>query len=183
MNRVNFGPQPFIYPMPVLIIATYDENGVPDAMNAAWGGITDTHEITISLYHHKTTENMMKTGAFTVSFATEDTVTACDYVGIESALRVPDKFERAGFTAVRAEHVNAPLIKELPMALECKVKKYEDDILVGEIVNVCAEESVLRDGRVDPEKLKPVVFDPVNHTYIGLGKTVGKAFSDGKKLK
>lgn len=183
MNRVNFGPQPFIYPMPVLIIATYDENGVPDAMNAAWGGITDTHEITISLSHHKTTENMMKTGAFTVSFATEDTVTACDYVGIESALRVPDKFERAGFTAVRAEHVNAPLIKELPMALECKVKKYEDDILVGEIVNVCAEESVLRDGRVDPEKLKPVVFDPVNHTYIGLGKTVGKAFSDGKKLK
>ena len=120
---------------------------------------------------------------FTVSFATEDTVTASDYVGIESALRVPDKFERAGFTAVRAEHVNAPLIKELPMALECKVKKYEDDILVGEIVNVCAEESVLRDGRVDPEKLKPVVFDPVNHTYIGLGKTVGKAFSDGKKLK
>lgn len=183
MNRVNFGPQPFIYPMPVLIIATYDENGVPDAMNAAWGGITDSHEITISLSHHKTTENMMKTGAFTVSFATEDTVTACDYVGIESALRVPDKFERAGFTAVRAEHVNAPLIKELPMALECKVKKYEDDILIGEIVNVCAEESILRDGRVDPEKLKPVVFDPVTHTYIGLGKTVGKAFSDGKKLK
>ena len=126
---------------------------------------------------------MMNTGAFTVSFATEDTVTACDYVGIESALRVPEKFERAGFTAIKAEHVNAPLIKELPMALECKVKSYEDDILIGEIVNVCAEESVLRDGRVDPAKLKPVIFDPVNHTYIGLGKTVGKAFSDGKKLK
>ena len=183
MNRVNFGPQPFIYPMPVLIIATYDENGMPDAMNAAWGGITDNNEITISLSHHKTTENMMNTGAFTVSFATEDTVTACDYVGIESALRVPEKFERAGFTAIKAEHVNAPLIKELPMALECMVKSYEDDILIGEIVNVCAEESVLRDGRVDPAKLKPVIFDPVNHTYIGLGNAVGKAFSDGNKLK
>ena len=183
MNRVNFGPQPFMYPMPVLIIATYDENGTADAMNAAWGGITDNNEITISLSHHKTTENMMKTGAFTVSFATEDTITACDYVGIESALRVPDKFKRAGFTAGKAEHVNAPLIKELLMALECRVKSYEDDILVGEIINVCAKECIMTDGKIDPAKLKPVIFDPVNHTYIALGKTVGKAFSDGKKLK
>ena len=118
MSEEFLGKNACIAPEGVFIIGTYDENGVPNAMNAAWGGITDNNEITISLSHHKTTENMMKTGAFTVSFATEDTITACDYVGIESALRVPDKFTRAGFTAGKAEHVNAPLIKELPMALE-----------------------------------------------------------------
>lgn len=183
MSRINFGPKPFIYPMPVLIIGTYDENGVPNAMNAAWGTITDMNEITISMSPHKTTENFLKSGAFTVSIATEDTVVPCDYVGVESASKVPDKFTKAGFHATRSEYVNAPLIDELPMALECKVKSYEDEILVGEIVNVCADESVLTDGKIDPKKLKPIAYDPVNHTYVGLGNVVGKAFSDGLKLK
>lgn len=183
MSRINFGPKPFIYPMPVLIIGTYDENGVPNAMNAAWGTITDMNEITISISPHKTTENFLKTGAFTVSIATEDTVVPCDYVGVESASKVPDKFAKAGFHATRSEYVNAPLIDELPMALECKVKSYEDEILVGEIVNVCADESILTDGKIDPKKLKPIAYDPVNHTYVGLGNVVGKAFSDGLKLK
>lgn len=183
MKRINFGPKPFIYPMPVLIVGTYDENGVPNAMNAAWGAITDMNEITISMSPHKTTENFMKTGAFTVSFATEETVVACDYVGVETASKVPEKFAKAGFHATKSEHVNAPLIEELPMALECKVKSYEDEILIGEIVNVCADESVLTDGKVDPKKLKPIVYDPVNHTYMGLGEVVGKAFGDGLQLK
>ncbi len=183
MSRFNFGPKPFIYPMPVLIVGTYDENGVPNAMNAAWGTITDMNEITISMSPHKTTENFLKTGTFTVSIATEDTVVPCDYVGVESASKVPDKFAKAGFHATRSEYVNAPLIDELPMALECKVKSYEDEILVGEIVNVCADESVLTDGKIDPKKLKPIAYDPVNHTYVGLGDVVGKAFSDGLKLK
>ena len=183
MKRVNFGPKPFIYPMPVLIVGTYDENGVPNAMNAAWGAITDMNEITISMSPHKTTENLLKTGAFTVSFATEKTVIACDYVGVETASKVPDKFEKAGFHAMKSEYVNAPLIDELPMALECKVKSYEDEILIGEIVNVCADESVLTDGKVDPKKLKPIAYDPVNHTYMGLGEVVGKAFQDGIQLK
>lgn len=183
MSRTNFGPKPFIYPMPVLIIGTYDENGVPNAMNAAWGTITDMNEITISISPHKTTENFLKTGAFTVSIATEDTVVPCDYVGVESASKVPDKFAKAGFHATKSEYVNAPLIDELPMALECKVKSYEDEILVGEIVNVCADESILTDGKIDPKKLKPIAYDPVNHTYVGLGNVVGKAFSDGLKLK
>lgn len=183
MSRINFGPKPFIYPMPVLIIGTYDENGVPNAMNAAWGTITDMNEITISMSPHKTTENFLKTGAFTVSIATEDTVVPCDYVGVESASKVPDKFAKAGFHATRSEYVNAPLIDELSMALECKVKSYEDEILVGEIVNVCADESILTDGKIDPKKLKPIAYDPVNHTYVGLGNVVGKAFSDGLKLK
>lgn len=183
MNRINFGPKPFIYPMPVLIIGTYDENGVPNAMNAAWGTITDMNEITISMSPHKTTENIAKTGAFTVSFATEDTVIPCDYVGVESGSKVPDKFAKAGFHATKSEYVNAPLIDELPMALECKVKSYEDEILVGEIVNVCADENILTDGKVDPKKLKPIAYDPVNHTYMSLGEVVGKAFRDGLKLK
>lgn len=183
MSRVNFGAKPYVYPMPVLIVGTYDENGVPDAMNAAWGCITDMNEISISMSNHKTTENLAKTGAFTVSFATEDTVVAGDYVGIESAGRVPDKFAKVGFHATKSEYVNAPLIDELPMTLECKVKSFENGILVGEIVNVSAEESVLTDGKIDPAKLKPITYDPVNNTYIALGKTVGKAFEDGKALK
>ncbi len=183
MKRINFGPKPFLYPMPVLIVGTYDENGMPNAMNAAWGAITDMNEITISMSPHKTTENLLKSGAFTVSFATEDTVVACDYVGVETASKVPDKFSKADFHAIKSENVNAPIIEELPMALECKVKSYEDEILVGEIVNVCAKESILTDGKVDPKKLKPIAYDPVNHTYMGLGEVVGKAFHDGLQLK
>lgn len=183
MGRVNFGAKPFMYPMPVLIIGTYDENGVPNAMNAAWGIITDYNEITISLSEHKTTQNLAVTKAFTVSIATEDTVVPCDYVGIETASNVPNKFELAGFHATKSQYVNAPLIDELPMALECKVKSYKDDILVGEIVNVNADESILTDGRIDPYKLKPITYDPVNHAYIGLGKKVGNAFKDGLQIK
>lgn len=183
MSRVNFGAKPYLYPMPVLIVGTYDENGVPNAMNAAWGSITEDDEITISMSDHKTTENLTKTGAFTVSIGTEDSVVSCDYVGVETAYKVPDKFAKAGFHATKSEYVNAPLIDELPMALECKVKSYKDGILVGEIVNVNADESVLTDGQVDPVKLKPITYDPVNRTYIGLGKKVGNAFMDGLQIK
>ena len=183
MNRVDFGAKPLLFPMPVLIIGTYDENGVPNAMNAAWGSITDFREISISLAPHKTTENFVITGAFTVSIATEDMVDACDYVGIVSANDVPDKFAKAGFHATKSEKVNAPLIDELPMALECRVKSYEDDILVGEIVNVTVDESILTNGKIDPKKLKPIAYDPANNTYLALGDIVGKAFADGLKLK
>lgn len=183
MNRINFGAKPFMYPMPVLIVGTYDENGVPDAMNAAWGTITDINEISISMSEHKTTENFAKTGAFTVSIGTEDTVVACDYVGVVSASDVPDKFERAGFHATKSEFVNAPLIDELPMALECRVKSFEDGILIGEIVNVNADESIMTNGKIDIKKLNPLTYDPVNRDYIGLGEKVGNAFEDGLKLR
>ena len=139
MSRVDFGAKPIMLPQPVLIIGTYDENGVPNAMNAAWGITTDFQEITISLSEHKTTANFMSRGAFTVSMGTEDQVVACDYVGIESALKVPDKFARAGFHATKSAFVDAPLIDELPMALECKVKSFENGILIGEIVNDIGE--------------------------------------------
>lgn len=183
MSRKNFGAKPVMYPQPVLIIATYDENGVPNAMNAAWGITTDYKEITVSLGEHKTTDNLAVRKAFTVSMATEEQVIPCDYVGIESGRKVPDKFAKAGFHATKSEFVDAPLIDELPMALECRVKSFNDGILVGEIVNVSADESVLTDGKVDPKKLKPITFDPINNTYIGLGEVVGEAFKDGNKIK
>ncbi|WP_024865512.1 flavin reductase family protein [Butyrivibrio sp. FCS014] len=183
MSRTNFGAKPLMYPHPVLIIGTYDENGVPNAMNAAWGITTDFKEISISLSEHKTTDNLAKRGAFTVSMATEDQVVACDYVGIESGRKVPDKFEKAGFHATKSEFVDAPLIDELPLALECKVKSFTDGILVGEIVNVSADDSVITDGKVDMKKLRPIAFDPFNNAYVGIGEKVGNAFSDGAKLK
>ncbi len=183
MARVNFGAKPLMYPQPVLIIGTYDENGVPNAMNAAWGITTDFNEITISLSEHKTTENFAITGAFTVSFATEDTVVGCDYVGIASGRKVPNKFEKAGFHATKSEFVNAPLIDELPVAMECKVKSFEDGILTDEIVNISADESALTDGKVDLEKFRPISFDPFNNAYVGVGKKVGNAFQDGNALK
>ena len=183
MSRVDFGAHPIMFPQPVLIIGTYDENGVPNAMNAAWGITTDFKEITISLGVHKTTKNLAVRGAFTVSMATEDYVTACDYVGIESADKVPDKFSKAGFHATKSSYVDAPLIDELPMALECKVKSFEDGILIGEIVNVSADESVVTDGKIDPKKLKPITFDPCNNAYIALGEKVGNAYKDGMSIK
>ena len=184
--RKNFGAKPWSYPQPVLMIATYNEDGTPDIMNAAWGGISDNDEISIAVSNtHKTADNLLKRGAFTVSFADVDHVAECDYVGLVSGKKVPDKFTRAGFHAVKSEFVDAPLVKELPVALECRVRSYdtETDILRGEIVNVCADESVLTDGKIDPAKLRPIVFDPVNHTYLALGAVVGKAFSDGNGLK
>ena len=184
--RKNFGSQHWLFPQPVLMIATYNEDGTPDIMNAAWGGISDSDEISISISSsHKTAENLLKRGAFTVSFATAAQVTACDYVGLVSGNKVPDKFARAGFHAVKSEFVDAPLVEELPMALECRVRSYdtETDILRGEIVNVSADETILTDGKIDPAKLRPIVFDPVNHDYLELGAKAGKAFGEGNKLK
>lgn len=184
--RKNFGAKTWLYPMPVLIIGTYDENGAPNAMNAAWGGIYDTNEVMVCLSDdHKTTANIQRTGAFTVSFATAKTVVPCDYVGIVSANDVPDKFARAGFHAVKSESVNAPIIAELPMTVECSLLKFnEDGICVGRIVNVSADESILdENGKVDAKKLDPILYDSVTHAYWSIGEKVGQAFSDGKKLR
>ena len=144
--RKNFGAKPYTYPQPVLIIASYDENGTPDAMNAAWGGISDDTQISMCLSAgHKTVKNILKRKAFTVSMADAAHVAACDYVGIVSANAVPDKLEKAGFHTTRSEFVDAPLIDELPMALECRLVSYDEEScrMIGEIVNVSAEESVL----------------------------------------
>ncbi len=185
--RKSFGSKPMIYPMPVLIVGSYDENGIPDAMNAAWGGISEENEISICLSaDHKTVKNILKSGAFSVSMADEEHVKECDYVGVVSANKVPDKFAKAGFTATKSELVNAPIINELPMTLECRMISYDEKAsrMTGEILNVSADEKILdEDGRIDVKKLKPITFDPVNNTYIALGEKVGKAFCDGLELK
>ena len=185
--RKNFGPKPLLYPQPVFIIATYGEDGTPNAMNAAWGGISEENQITICISAgHKTTANILSRKAFTVSMATADYVTACDYVGIVSGNKVPDKFARAGFHASKSEFVDAPLIEELPMAVECKLISYNPETccLIGEIVNVSADESVLNEtGKVDPRKLKPITFDPMNNAYLVLGEKVGNAFKDGTAMR
>ena len=172
--RKNFGAKPFTYPQPVFIIAAYDENGIPNAMNAAWGGISEMHEISICISEgHKTTANILKRKAFTVSMAEVGQVVACDYVGIVSGNKV-------------SEFVDAPLIDELSVVLECKLKDYDPEtcILRGEIINVSVDERVLdENGKVDVSKVSPVIFDPFNNDYLEVGKKVGNAFSDGKRLK
>ena len=184
--RKNFGPKSWLYPMPVLIIATYNEDKTADAMNAAWGAIRQSNHISICVSAgHKTTENILKRKAFTVSMADADHIAACDYVGLVSGNREKDKFEKAGFHAVKSEFVDAPLIEELPVAVECRLVSYDPETcrLVGEIVNVSADERVLdEDGKVDISKVRPIAFDPFNNTYVVMEKTVGTAFSDGKKL-
>lgn len=185
--RKNFGAKPYTYPQPVLIIASYDENGTADAMNAAWGGISDDTQISMCLSAgHKTVKNILKRKAFTVSMADAAHVTECDYLGIVSANDVPDKLDRAGFHTTKSEFVDAPLIDELPMALECRFVSYDEEScrMVGEIVNVSADESILgENGKIDPAKLQPITFDPVNNAYLKMGEKVGNAFKDGVKLK
>jgi len=185
--RKNFGAKAMCYPMPVFIIGTYNADGTPNAMNAAWGGISEETEITICVdASHKTAENLLARKAFTVSMATANMLAACDYVGIVSGTKEPDKFAKAGFHATRSEFVDAPLIDELPMAVECKLISYDPETcrLVGEIVNVSADESVLgENGKVDVSKLQPITYDPMNHQYLVLGEKVGNAFQDGLALK
>ena len=185
--RKIFGVKPYTYPQPVFIIATYGEDGTPDAMNAAWGGISDGNELSMCLSAgHKTVKNILKRKAFTVSMADAAHVVACDYVGIASGNDVADKFAKAGFHAVKSEYVDAPLIEELAVAVECRLTSYDEETcrMVGEIVNISVDESVLDEqGKVDVAKVQPITFDPFNNTYVKLGEVVGNAFKDGAALK
>lgn len=183
--RKDFGSKPMLYPMPVLIIATYDNDGTPNAMNAAWGGISEANEISICISEdHKTTKNLLENRDFTVSVATADYVAECDYLGLASGNKVKDKLSACGLHTEKSTHVNAPLITELPMALECRMKSYDPETcrLVGEIINVCADECVLTNGTIDASKLRPITYDTCTHSYRVIGERVGSAFSDGKKF-
>lgn len=184
--RKNFGKKTWLFPCPVLIIATYNGDGTADAMNAAWGGIYDSNQIMLCLSDdHATTKNILREGEFTVSFADESHVVEADYVGLVSANDVPDKLEHAHLHANKAPHVNAPLIAEFPIALECKLDHVnEDGIIVGNIVNVSVDESVLDEkGNLDLSKAAIISYNSAAHDYRVLGKKVGNAFSDGKKIK
>lgn len=184
--RKNFGAKPYTYPQPVFIIASYNENGTPNAMNAAWGGISEANEISICISAgHKTTKNILERKAFTVSMADAAHVIECDYLGIASGNKVTDKIQKAGFTVTKSGFVDAPVINELAVCVECKLKNYDEKTsrLTGEIVNVSVDENALdAAGNVDVSKVVPIAFDPFNNQYVKLTEIAGNAFSDGKKL-
>ena len=179
----NLGPQTYVYPMPVLILGTYDEQGNPDAMNAAWGGTYDTNMVTVSLSKHQTTDNLEAKGCFTMAFGTKKTLKACDYVGIVSAKNEKDKIAKSGLTPTKAPHIDAPVFEEFPLTLECQVVSFEDGTLIGKIVNVIADDEVFTDGKIDPAKMEAIVYEPVTHHYLLAAEAVGQAFKDGMSLK
>ncbi len=185
--RKNLKAKAYVYPLPVLIVGTYDENGVPNAMNAAWGTVCDTAQVSICLSAgHKTVKNLLKTKAFTVAIADAKNVLPADYVGVVSANNLPDKLSKTGWTVQKGECVNAPIIQELPLVLECKLVSYDDEreICIGEVVNVSVDDSILDEkGKIDLTKFKPICYDCDTHGYYTLGEKVGHAFSDGLKLK
>lgn len=177
-----------VYPMPVLMIATYDENGKVDVMNAAWGNISAPDRIALFIGEaHKTTKNIRAVKAFTVSLADTAHIDEADFFGIASGNTMEDKFERTGFTARKSDKVNAPVIEEFPLVMECELAEIVETeylhAVVGKIVNVAAEESVLdEDGKVDPSKLNALAFDNFKHGYYRMGDQEGLAWSNGKKL-
>ena len=188
MDMKSFGSKPWMLPQPVLIIGTYNEDGTPNAMNAAWGGQWDRGEVMISMGAHATTENLARCPEFTVAFATKDTLVASDFVGIVSAKNDPLKMSKTGWTAVKSENVNAPIFTDFPMTLECRIKTKIDEseegyYIVAEVVNTLVDENYLtEDGKPDVQKMGLITYEPVSHSYIALGDKVGNAFSDGKKL-
>ncbi len=185
--RKNLKPKAYIYPLPVLIVGTYDENGVPDAMNAAWGTVCDTAQVAIVLSAgHKTVKNLLKMKSFTVAIADSENVVPADYVGLVSANDVPDKLTKTGWHIQKSEFVNAPVIQELPLVLECKLVSYdtETEICIGEVVNVSVDERILNEkGKIDLTKFHPICYDTCGHGYYKLGERVGNAFLDGLQLK
>ena len=185
--KKNLKAKAYVYPLPVLIIGTYDENGTPNAMNAAWGTVCDTAQVALCLSAtHKTVKNLLKTKAFTVAMADEKNVIPADYVGVVSANKISDKLQKSGWHTVKSEFVNAPIIEELPLVLECKLVSYdtETEICIGEVVNVSADEGILdANGKIDLTKFKPICYDCDGHGYYALGERVGNAFSDGLKIK
>ncbi len=185
--RKNLKAKAYIYPLPVLIVGAYDEKGTPNAMNAAWGTVSDTAQVSLCLSAgHKTTKNILRNKEFTVAIGDVNNVVACDFVGIVSGNKDPDKLKKTGWHIVRGEVVNAPVIEELPLVLECRLVSYdvESEICVGEVVNVSVDERVLdSEGKIDVEKLAPIAYDCGGHGYYALGKRVGNAFADGKALQ
>lgn len=183
-GRQNFGSAHALVttPQPCVMIATWNEDKTPNVMMAAWAGQINFKRIAIKLSKHKTTENLEKTGAFTISFADERTMVESDYLGLVSGNKVPDKVAKAGFTFTASPNVNAPIINEYPFTLECKVVSFDEGILIGEVINQSADESILTDGQVDLDKLKPLIFDAASMSYRTIGGIAGKAMNVGKAL-
>lgn len=184
----DLGVKPYVFPMPVLMIATYGEDGKVDVMNMAWGGICAENMVALNIDEdHKTSENIKKRGAFTLSVADVPHLKEADFFGIATGNKMADKFERSGLHAVKSAHVDAPVVEEFPLTLECKVAECRHTAygfrVLGEIVNVLADEKVLDEkGKVVPEKLNAFVFDPFRSGYYAVGEKVGQAWQSGADL-
>ncbi len=183
----SMGAQPYLFPMPVLMIATYSENDQVNVMNMAWGGICSENKVALNISAgHKTAANLKARGAFTISVANVATMEAADYLGTDSGNKVPDKFARTGLTAIPSQKVDAPIVTDFPVTLECKVlsmdEREEEIRVVGEIVDSVAREDVLTDGKIDPSKLHALVFDQFQNGYYVVGEKVGTAWVSGLKF-
>ena len=183
--RKDLGIKPYLYPQLVMIIGTYDKDGNPNAMNAAWGGVADYDKIIVCMSSHKTTENIALTNEFTISIGDANHVVECDYVGIVSQNKEPNKMQKSRFTTSKAKNINAPIINELPLCLECRLLKIlEEDLYLAEIINVNADESILDEkSNISLEKFTPISYDPSTHGYYKVQGRVGNAFYDGKIIK
>ena len=187
LGKKALGAIPAVFPMPVLMVAAYDENGIVNVMNAAWGMISDMKQITLFLSeNHKTTANILTTKAFTVALADKEHMDVADFFGIATGNTMKDKFERTGYTAVKSAFVNAPVIEEFPVVMECELEQVIENetfyAIVGKIINTSAEESVLdENGKIEPTKVNALIFDQFKLGYYTIGEKVGQAWNAGKE--
>ncbi len=186
--RKNIKNTEAIFPMPVLMIATYNEDGSVDVMNAAWGTMLSSNQVILNLTEtHKTVKNIKERKAFTVSIADSKHVVEADYFGVVSGNNTSDKFEKSGLTATKSENVDAPIINEFPICFECEFIEYQNDEygagVIGKVVNVTADEKVMNGEKIDIELVNAIAFDPYTHGYYKVTERVGEAFKDGLKLK
>ena len=186
--RKNIKTTEAIFPMPVLMIATYNEDGTIDVMNAAWGMMIDRNIVALNLTEtHKTVKNIKQRKAFTVSIADSNHVVEADYLGVVSGNNTPNKFENSGLTAIKSENVDAPIINEFPICMECEFIEYQDSQygagVIGKVVNVTADEKVMNGENIDINLVNAIAFDPYTHGYYKVGEKVGEAFKDGFKIK
>lgn len=185
----SIGAIPLLYPLPVLMVGTYDRDGKPNIMNAAWGGICCSKPpcVSISLRRERHTYSaIMERRAFTIGIPSAECMKQADYVGIVSG-RDADKFAATGLTPLRSQLVDAPYVKEFPVSLECRLMHAIDlgvhTMLVGEIIDVKARRSVIgEDGQLDIAKVNPMLYDTIHKGYHAVGPFLGKAFSVGKEL-
>lgn len=186
--KKDLGVKPYLFPMPVLMISTYNEDGSVDVMNMAWGGICAQNMVSLNIgERHKTSKNIKARGAFTLSIADAAHIEAADFFGIATGNTMKDKFERTGLTVVPSQKVDAPIVDEFPVTLECEVVEDKEEVyghhVIGEIKGVLADESVLdENGKVDAGKLNALVFDQFQNSYYVMGEKVGQAWNAGKSL-
>ena len=177
-----------IFPMPVLMIATYNEDGSVNVMNAAWGTMLERDQVALNLTEtHKTVQNIKVRKGFVVHIADAKHIVEADYFGIVSGNKEPDKFAKSGMTFTKSDLVDAPVINEFPIALECEFIEYQNDAtgigVIGKVLRTSVEEGLLKDGKVDIDSLEAIAFDPYTHGYYKVGGRVGEAFKDGLKIK